>query len=772
MKKIVLFTFILLTTFHAFALGEWTDYSSHSSATKVILTSEKVYCVTTGGLFTYDRHDNSLQKITGINGLSDVGIHTAGYGEESEMIIIAYENSNLDLISGNEIYNLSAIKRKQIPADKTINNILFVGQTAYLSCGFGIVAVNLDKREIKDTYYIGDNGAYLAVNDMAFDGQFLYAATENGIYKADINSSNLQDYNNWNKDNSIPFSDEEFDQLEFFNNTLIASHREGNGNNELFILENSTWSNFPTSYDKIRDISVSSGILNITYENEINFYNSSLTLVEEISTYKFESYTANNISPQSVSIDEQGNIWIADSKNSLVEISGNNATSIKPKGPTDNNVFALSSNGRDIWLSSGGRSAVWNNIYINAQFQLLRDGKWKPFNGNTISEMGNLHDIVCVTADPNDPDHVFAASWGAGVFEFQDGEFVARYNNFNSSLQTALPESPEDPYVRISDLKFDSDGNLWVTNSLVGKPISVFTKNREWQSFALDDVTSDLDVGQMVITADNDQWIVLPRGHDLAVRKEDGSADMRLDLIAYFTNGTDQRTTSMNDIYSIAIDDKGAIWFGTSVGVGVIYDPEDVWTSNPFYASQPGLNEGDGIYHPLLSSEVVTAIAIDGANRKWFGTKNSGVYLISEDGEEELAHFTSSNSPLFSNEITSIAINGKTGEVFFGTTKGLISYQGDATEGNSAFADVYAFPNPVRENYEGDIVISGLVDDTDVKITDISGNLVHETTSLGGQATWDGKNLHGNKVSTGVYIVFGNDPSGEKTFTTKILFIH
>jgi len=229
----------------------------------------------------------------------------------------------------------------------------------------------------------------------------------------------------------------------------------------------------------------------------------------------------------------------------------------------------------------------------------------------------------------------------------------------------------------------------------------------------------------------------------------------------------------MSDVYSMAEDLNGEIWVGTSGGVAVFSNPERIWTESVNYATRPGVNlPADGNFHPLLEKETITAIAIDGANRKWFGTKTSGVFLISADGETEIKHFNSENSPLPNNEITDIAINQLTGEVFMGTAAGLISYMGDATSGNKEFSDVYVYPNPVRETYEGPIVVKGLVENTDVKITDISGNLVYKTVSLGGQAIWDGRNLNGNRCKTGVYLVFMAGPMGEKTKITKLLFIH
>jgi hypothetical protein len=228
----------------------------------------------------------------------------------------------------------------------------------------------------------------------------------------------------------------------------------------------------------------------------------------------------------------------------------------------------------------------------------------------------------------------------------------------------------------------------------------------------------------------------------------------------------------MNDVYSIAEDHEGAIWIGTSMGIAVYNNPRRVWDAGNLYAVQPSLDLRDGLYHPLLETETITAIAVDGANRKWIGTRNSGVYLVTENGDKEVLHFTNDNSPLLSNNITALAINPQNGEVFIGTSEGLISYKGDAIAGNDAFADVYVYPNPVRETWDGPVTITGLIEDTDVKITDISGNLVHKGTSLGGQAVWDGNNLNGNRVKTGIYLVFCTDKLGENTHVEKLLFIN
>ena len=365
----------------------------------------------------------------------------------------------------------------------------------------------------------------------------------------------------------------------------------------------------------------------------------------------------------------------------------------------------------------------------------------------------------------------FAGSWGGGVLEFNAKTFVKRYDNYNSSLQTQLPSKPAAPYVRIGGMNFDSKGNLWVSNAGVAKGLSMLKSDGTWTSYELSGAANKF-TGKVVVTQNDDKWVVVSRGNGLSVLNSTNDVTKEQKVIAFFSNGKVELYTEMNDVYALAEDLNGKLWVGTSQGVAVFSTPKNIWKDKTMYATRPSMDEGDNLFHPLLEKESITAIAIDGANRKWFGTKNSGVYLISEDGGKEIEHFNTTNSPLPSDEITDIAINQKTGEVFIGTISGLVSYMGAAISGNEEFADVYVYPNPVRESYDGPIVVKGLVENTDVKITDIAGNLVYKTVSLGGQAVWDGKNLNGNRCKTGVYLVFMNDPTGEKTKITKLLFIH
>lgn len=772
MRKYLLSLLSLISCFAAYSqgiLGEWKDYLSYSNAIKVDASGDKIYCATEGGLFYFDTEDNSLNKITN---LSDFGIQTIAYSSENNLLLVAYSNSNIDILKDRDVINLSDIKRKSITADKTINNITFHGSEAYLSCGFGIVVVNLDKSEIKDTYFIGDDGGQLAVYDVTVFQGMIYAATEKGILKAPESGANLLDYTSWMEENTVPYAGERFIQLTVHAGQLIACYSPISGGDVSYSFDGSSWSNYYSGMAEVLEMRSNGNYLIFTGKHEIVLMDAGNAMVGKINSYQLGDEIISSISSRSTSVTQDGVIWIADNANSLIRYDGNQFESLAPNGPVDNNVFFLATANSDLWVAPGGRTDVWNNSWMQPRIQRLRAGEWTNFNKTNIPELDGFWDIVCLAVDPNDPEHVFVGSWGGGLLEFRNDQFIARYTNKNSPLQTALPQQPDEPYVRIGGLDFDSEGNLWISNTAVSSNnLHKLSPSGDWESFSMTEILG-IPIGQLLVNSNDDKWVLAPRNHNAYVVNKTGTQKKRLAVTSYFSNGKDEYLTEMSDVYSIAEDNDGAIWIGTSVGVAVYSNPSRIWDTSPFYASQPGLDLNDGIYHPLLSTETVTAIAVDGANRKWLGTSGSGVFLVSETGEAEVEHFTAENSPLLSNNIKSIAINDKTGEVFFGTDKGLISYQSDANGGTNDYSDVYVYPNPVRETYDGLVTITGLIADTDIKITDISGNLVYKTTSLGGQATWDGKNLNGNRVKTGVYLVFCNDKYGNETHITKLLFIH
>ena len=772
MQKQILLLFLLITFFTANAqrtTGSWKDYLSYTNASKVAISSEKIYCVTEGGLFYFDIQDNSINKITGKVPLSDFGIETIAFSEENDVLIVAYKNSNIDLIYENgNVINLSDIKRKQITGDKSINNISFSGNEAFFSTGFGIVVINLDKKEIKDTYLIGDDGNALAVNDIVIHNQFIYAATNKGLRFAEKEGTNLLDYNNWSRIENIPHSNEIFNQLEVHAGKLITNYTpEEWYSDEMYILNENVWEPYLPQIGYAYDIQTNENYMTIASRDAVFVIDGNNEIIGRISHYQFGDERISPIKPKSAGVSAGGSVWIADSENILVRVNGSSFEKAFPSGPMDNNVFSLHQSSSYLWISPGG-TAGWEV----SRFQRFSGEEWSYFTKKSNPELDGFFNIICIAVDPFDENHFFVGSWGGGVLEYKNDEFVQRYTNLNSPLETALPGQPEEPYVRIGGLDFDSEGNLWITNAAVAHNLHKLTPEGKWESFVLPKIANQWNTREVIVNKYDDKWVLVERGHDAYVIDQTGKNRKQLLVTSYFNNGQSEIYNRMNDVFSIAEDKEGAIWIGTSKGVALYSNPSRIWDSETMYATQPSLDLNDGVYHPLLATETVTAIAVDGANRKWFGTKESGVFLISENGEKEVLHFTEDNSPLLSNKINAISINQKSGEVFFGTDKGLVSYQGDAISGKSTYDNVYVYPNPVRETYDGPIVVTGLIEKSDIKITDISGNLVFKTTSLGGQAVWDGTNLNGNRVKTGVYLVFCNDELGEETHITKLLFIN
>ena len=357
-----------------------------------------------------------------------------------------------------------------------------------------------------------------------------------------------------------------------------------------------------------------------------------------------------------------------------------------------------------------------------------------------------------------------------------DNYSLIKEHNFetsNGGLQTISNDTNEASYgwLRVKDMIIDQNGLLWITNSLVEKGLAHMNVDGDWLSYNISSYnTKNSHLGDIIIDNQGKKWFIIAKGGGIIVYDDNGSPeDINDDNDRLLTSAPGQGNLPSNTVYSIALDNDGEVWVGTDNGIGVFYQTSEVFGLNG--DCQQILVETDGYVEPIITNESVTAIAIDGANRKWLGTKSSGVFVYSPDGRRKVKHFTEENSPILSNKINHISIDDNSGEVFISTEKGLISYKGEATAGGDKHGNVIVYPNPVKENYNGPIAIKNVVENSDIKITDIRGNLIKTTTAFGGQAIWDGKNKNGKRASTGVYLVFSTNSSGLETNVAKILFI-
>ncbi len=751
------------------AIGEWRDHLPYNRAFSVADAGQLIYTATEYSLFYYDKNDNSINRLSKVNGLSDIGISAIAFSKTYNTLVIAYTNTNIDLIKDGKVINISDIKRKQILGNKTINNIYFHDNLAFLACGFGIIVLDVIREEFPEpTYYIGDEGSQVNVLDITIGHDTIFAASEAGIYRASINSPNLADFNSWSIDQRL-YPDETYNTLAYYSNRLVVNNYNIEYKTDtVFYYDFDTyqWQQFP-DVDRVRKptIHISNDKLLIVGQQNISIYNSSYEQ-ELFITRPGNKYFRG----EDATIDDDGIYWIADRSNGLIRTpDGSEAQFIQPNGPYAANVFDMSLQNEQLWVAAGGRSPYWGKLYIKSGVYTFNNESWKSFNASTgHSVFDTISDMVCVAADPNAMNHVFVGTWMDGIIEILDDEVVNVFSTENSSLEIW----PAANYVAVSGLGFDSYNNLWVANSGVPKLLSVKKTNGEWRAFSLGSSTSGMDASKLFIDDYNQKWIMVRSDNKLLVFTDNGTIDDPSDDISkILTNATGNGSLPGNKIYSIAQDHDGEIWLGSDEGIGVIYSPGNIFTGGN-YDAQRILVEVGGYTQYLLEAETVTAIAIDGDNRKWIGTERSGVFLLSEDGTEEIHHFTEENSQLYSNLIIDIQINGETGEVFFATDKGILSYKSTATEGEPTNSDVVVYPNPVREGFEGVIAIKGLVTNADVKITDISGSLIFATRAEGGQAIWSGYNFDGRKASTGVYLVFATDDEGNEKMVTKILFIN
>ncbi len=740
-------------------IGAWRDHLSYKRATHVAVSGNQVFCAAGAGMIVYNKDDNSLEKLSKVNGLSDINISSIKWSDQNQLLIVGYSNGNLDIISGKEITNLSDILRSSVPGSKSINNIMVVGTRAYLSCSFGIVVVNLDRNEISETYFLGEAGLRLAINDMAFDGEFLYAATSSGLYRAEIDAPNLLDFSYWELLNYLPEAASVFTSVAWFDGKLFAVQIDGSGRYVSYIISDNSWEYFAEPSTSPLLLKVSGDYLSLINQTNAEIFTSGPALLKRIDDYGWWG-----LAVRDVHVEEEGRVWIADRLHGLVRGTGDSYNVLTPDGPWSNRVFSIRAYPERAYFAAGGYNAALGNIWQNGEFSILRSGSWS----STLNY--DIRDVINVIEHPGDPERIFVSTWGYGVIEYREGNFYRQYNESNSTLRSIIPGN----YIRIGGIAFDRNNNLWLTNTSVSDPVSVKKENGEWISFPYSGFINHDHLGELIINRLGQKWVLLPRGGGLFVFDNNQDLDETSDDKTRRLNITDENNSLIsNEVFSIAEDHNGYIWVGTNVGPVVYYNPSRVFTQDNFFARRiivEGRRDEELGY--LLNNETVTAIAVDGADRKWFGTEKSGAFLVSADGTRQIHHFTRQNSPLPDNNITDIAIDPSSGEVFFGTPAGVVSFRSDATEGGDFFSNVYVFPNPVRENYNGPITITGLVKDAIVKITDITGNLVYETVSLGGQATWDGRNSRGRHVQTGVYLVFVSSADGMETHITKLMFIH
>lgn len=767
MKRIISVLYLALSTLLLAGqggVGSWDDHLPYSRSWSLASGGGKVYSSTGSAVLVYDIESRSTSSLSRISGLTETAIALVAWCEAEESLIIVYRSTGIDIVKKGVITNIPDIKNKYIPGLKEIYDVAVSGSRILLSGSFGIVVVDIRGRYVVDTWRPGPDGETNSVNESVILGDRVYAATARGIWSAPVSRQGLSYFGNWEQVTDLPSPGSGYSSIAVAGTGLMVTKPGQAGlpasRDSLFLITPGQPATLKASEPAgtIRALDSDRSQVIVSLSSSLRILTLQGTAIREITGYGWTG-----ASPQGALTAGQ-DLWIADASVGLIS-TRNYAefTNHTIEGPYTANVADIVFSGNNFYITGGTVDNAWGNVYRPLQVFTGSGNSWKSH----ILYGEDDRDAMRVTPDPVNENHFFVTSWGNGLYEFLDGELVKNYNQYNSPLSSIRPG---ENYTRICGLAWDRQGNLWMTQTGVPGNLKALAPDGTW-------ITTQVNlnvpaVGDMAIDHNQYIWVVLPRGNGLLIYDPAGTPANTSDDRWKTLQVQDTEGHTLNNLFSIAADADGNIWVGTDMGPAVFYNPGKAFTSE-LKASRIRIprNDGSGLADYLLGTETVTAIAADGANRKWFGTISSGAYLMSDDGRKELTHFTVANSPLLSDNIVKIAVNGVTGDVWFGTSEGIISWRGEATAGNDDFSGIYAFPNPVRNDYEGVVTITGLVENSPVKITDVSGNLVFETTSLGGQAVWDLHNYRSQRVTTGVYLVFCSSEDNSLSGVTKILVI-
>ncbi len=752
------------------AIGEWRDHNSFVAARHVCVAQSEVYAATRMALFRYRPEGKEVIPMTKSNGLTDVGISAMAYDQASQCLAVAYANSGVDLMQGGKVYHIADIRYSGQGGDKKIYHIRFDGDKVYLATGFGIVVVDARRHEVAETYYLGPDGESGVVYDVAFTAGHIVAGTDNGLMSAPRGSNRLHIYETWTRDTLSPLAGMSVRMLDVCNNRLVVAACTDNPDSMTTFYQQGpdNWGTWGTG--TVRSLRCCGSQIVLNRFSSIEIYNSQFSLTDVITT--LPTY---GVAAEDADMDSDGTLWIGHTWAGLIEVPRGytQVSAHAPAGPfNDDYVYSLATTYNKLYLCPGGKKPTYESAGIPGSLSIFEKGEWSQIS--VADGIPAFQDVLYMAVDPKDSKHISATSWGYGVLDIHDNQVQTLFDQSNT--QGALEPFTSGTFIhhRVSGLAYDDQGNLWVTSSLVDHGLAVRYRDGSWRSFDISPVLQGLSVDKKEIdklvwdSITGYKWFI---GKSNRLFVHDGESRQ---AVVNPNNGSKLET---HTVTCLVQDRSGDLWFGTDKGLKVIYDGYRAFANggngetSPVNCSNILFNE-DGINEYLMAYESITCLAVDGANRKWVGTSNNGLYLISANGLEQLHHFTTANSPLASDKIVALTVHPESGVVYVGTDMGLQSYRSTATVGyTEPLADIHAFPNPVRPGYDGPIAVKGFTRDALVHITDARGHVVFSTTAHGGQAVWNGRTNNGDRVSSGTYYVFASDASGNMRSVAKILVI-
>lgn len=716
-------------------IGTWRTHFSYDQVNHLAITPGQVYAASTNGLFSVSRADGSIQILSKTDGFGGVGVVALAYEPASGALMLAYQNSRIDVLINGQIETFDLLQQASAQHEERIYDIHWQGSTAFVSSSLGVRVLNLtsDGIEIAASYTrLSATGDPLAVFSATTSTDSIFLASESGVIaNALATTTNQQDFRTWRRfPPPVAALQSEVRHIAYHDGALYAAYdRVG-----LFQRRAGQWESTGLSTDRLFQAlrSGTTSLVAVTDERVATLRGETLTVISQ----------GQELIPHDAELNEQGDLWIADQKQGLLWLRNGSYTKFSPNGPASDTLTRIRwVNNRLVAL--GGSST--------GNFSTFSQGHWANY---VAPGQAQLTDVAF---DPSVSTY-YLASFGQGLLQW-DGE--------QQFLAVPSPDGSTDE-MNFTALTYH-ERQFWLGRfGETAALLSFLPDESAWQTVAHPSLQG-VYPRQLAVDFNGSVWIVaggsvnpnqfspsIP-GADVLVYNESVN---EVQSVVRDANPADLPGTLITDLM---VDRNGLVWIGGDEGVAYFPNPARVFSEvvlvKPVFERQF-----------LLRDEYVTCLAVDGGNRKWVGTRN-GLWLFSETGEAMVHHFTQANSPLVSDVISDIAVNPQDGEVFVATDRGLVSYRGDATEGNISHQSVEVFPNPVQSSFGGTVGIRGLAQDATVKITTVSGALVRELQAQGGTATWDGRNQTGQSVSTGVYLLFSATTEGEETYVGKLAVI-
>jgi streptogramin lyase len=561
---------------------------------------------------------------------------------------------------------------------------------------------------------------------------------------------------------------EKISEIENFENNLFFSYNSEVYNGDSLYkmeLDNTVSNFFKTTPSSIVSLNSEQNELIISKQFNVVVFDANLVNINNIYSYSFGS------TPVPVkAIWFKDYYWIGDKKNGLVKAKSTwDNDQVFSNTPSSDGSYKLDIQYGKVIVASGGLTNLQNN-YFRGGAHVFKDEKWENINSTTHTNYpSQMWDVISVAINPNNLEQMAFGSYSKGGMSIlNDGVITETFTESNSPLETQVGNNGTHI---ISDMKYDDEGNLWIVNQGIN-PLKMLSKDGVWHTFSLGSTAKNKYPYRLIIDFDDNKWISFVGAGVVAFNENATLDDTSDDKLVTLSTSPGYGNLPSSSVKALAADIDGEIWIGTETGLSIVYGTSSIFDGGygDADAQEILLKYGEEV-EVLLGTSTITTIAVDGGNRKWIGTSSSGVFCLSPNGTEEIYRFTTENSPLLSNGILDIKIDHITGEVYFATEAGLISYRADATIGDEEFKNVKVFPNPVRPDYSGLISIQGIGYESDVKITDVSGNLIFKTKSNGGTIVWDGNRLSGERVQSGVYLIWTASVSGKgKNVAIVVIF--